>query len=119
MQDQAEAERSPFGWWHERIQLVLDLDRVSELRETQALTEPEDVGIDRQTGQTERTAADHIARLAAHPRHCDEVVQVRWNLPAEAVLEGGRHPDEAPGFRAEEPGRMDDLLKLLWVGAGQ
>ena len=36
--------------------------------------------------------------------------------PLEPLDHGGRHPDEALGLGAEEPGGVDDLLDVLGVG---
>ena len=67
VQDESEVERFPFGRGDQSVELVLDLDRVVELREAETLAQPQDVRVDRETGQTECGTADDVARLAPYP----------------------------------------------------
>jgi mycothiol synthase len=119
VQDQPEAECAAFGRRHEGIELVLNLDRVLEAGETQALAKPEDVGIDRKAGQAEGDAADHVSGLAPHTWHRDEIVQLARDLSPVALLECAGHPDQTASLGPEESGGVDDLFQLVRVGPSE
>src|SRR5207302_9272908 len=74
VEDQTEAERSPFRRWEQRRQLVLGLDGVGLGREPQAPAEPPDVGVHWEPGQAQADAADDVGGLAPHSRQGREVL---------------------------------------------
>ena len=77
------------------------------------------------TGQPEVDAAHHVAGLASHSGHGDQIGQLGRDLAAEPFFERRRHPDEAAGRAAIGPiaasfvavvddgADVDDALALL------
>jgi len=77
------------------------------------------VGVDGQAGQAESYASDHVGRLASYTRQGDEVLQRYGDLAGEPGVELCSEACQAPGFRPEEPGGVDNPLQLVRVSASE
>ena len=84
-----------------------------ELGEAEQPGQPGHVGVDRQAGQAEADAADHVRGLAAHARQRDQVVDGGRHLAAETLVKGPAEADQALGLGPEEPRRVDERLQLI------
>src|SRR5262245_38364682 len=115
--DEMRRER-PLLFWKYADELIVNLVGIVRARETQALRDAEDVGIDRDGRLAERIAEDHVRGLEpdAGKRH-ERIARAR-NFPAVLVLERLRHRDERAGLRAIEPGRADFLFERGRLGPG-
>lgn len=77
------------------------------------------MGVHSQPRKAESYAADHVRRFAPHPGEGDKVFQSCGHLSGEPGVELRSEAYQAPGFRPEEPGGVDDSLKLVRVGASK
>ena len=68
------------------------------------------------SNHTERTTLP-VLRPTPGERH--EIVELRRDLAAEVLLQRRCHPDEVLRLRAEEAGRLDQLLDLVGIGVGE
>ena len=117
--DEPQREPAPLLRRHQRVQVVLDGDRIGLAREAKPARQPSDVGVDRQPGKIECHRTHDVARLATDARQRHQVVEIARDLAVEAFFDRLRHAEQAAGLGAEEAGGADELLDPRRVGAGE
>src|SRR6202165_5468536 len=107
VQDQPQAEPSPFRWRDQLRDRGFDLDRVGALGETEAPRQALDVGIDGEPGNAERDTEHDIGGLAADPGKRDQVLDAARDLAPEALDQRHAGRNDRLCLHVEKPGGLD------------
>lgn len=116
MQDEPQAELTPFARGQQYAQVGLDLHRIVVAREPEPPRQSSDVRVNRKARQVEGDAAHDVGGLATNPGKRDEMFHLRGHLAAELRDDGIRHSDEIACLRPEETRGPHDFLHLTHVG---
>ena len=119
MEDEQQAETTPVGRRDHRPQGVFDLDRIGLGGESETDRESPDMGVDRQSREVHRHAANDVRGLSTHARNRHEVGHLPGDLAVVAVAQRLGHPDQGPGLVPVEAGGPNEFLDLGRIGHGE
>ena len=119
MEDQSQAHRSPDDLSEEGVQAMLHLHGVTRSRQVEAFREPQDVGIDGETGKTEGNGPHDVRRLATNSRQRDEIFSTTRHDPVIDRDQPVGEPEEVICLRSVEARREDQPLERRSVSTSE
>jgi hypothetical protein len=107
MEDEAQAEPCPLGWWHQSAEIGLDPRRVARAGEPEAPGDARHVGVDDERRHAEGDAEDDVGGLAPDAAEPHQVLHAGRHLTPVARDHILGHLHQGAGLDRKKPvGRM-------------